>query len=269
MTKVAPDRFMQGVTLVGGAMLGYLALLDLVGLWFHEPWQRFPAMLLFAILTWAAFLGVARDPHISRPTQRALWWGLWGFIGGYLLQVVYLWNRAGVLRPGSLGTTHWKPFFAALESEDSRTLARMSLSWWSSETRWAGVLLLALLALGLIALARAGAWHLDATLRRPSDTDRGPIQFNFLQRQRWFLLWGLGLVLLITWLMGTDPRSLDFAEGLALSWAQQHGAIFGFLAGYIFETRRLKGDHSTTLRLRRGRPHSVRLPGLAGRTALV
>jgi|GEM_PF-4045334 len=268
---------MQGVAVIGGAMLGYLALLDLVGLWFHDPWQRFPAMALFALLTWAAYLGVARDPHISRPTQRALWWGLWGFIGGYLLQVVYLWNRAGVLRAGSLGTKLWEPFFKALETEDRQTIARMSLSWWTSETRWAGLLLLGVLILGLIALARAGAWHLDATQRRPQDPDRGPLQIGFLQQQRWLLIWGLGLLTLIALMIGTDPRSLDFAEGLALSWAQQHGAIFGFLAGYIVETRRRGHPQDTLPGRKQGsklgisqtNPHSVRLPGLPGRTALV
>ncbi|HYE77299.1 MAG TPA: hypothetical protein VEI97_04865, partial [bacterium] len=106
----------------------------------------------------------------------------------------------------------------------------------------------------LIALAmRAMAYHLDAGLRDPGDVDRVARAQAFLQTQRALALVA-GLLAVTLWAFQRfDPRQLGFAEGLSLSWAQQHLAIFGFIGGYITEHRRLRAE-----RLARGR---VLLPG--------
>ncbi|MCG3152282.1 MAG: hypothetical protein GEEBNDBF_01576 [bacterium] len=257
--------------LAAGAALGYLTLLDWFGIWFHVPWQRYPFMLIGAVLVWAAYRGIASDPHISRPTQQGLWWGLLGFAGGYALQVVYLWNRAGAMLPRSIlpETPQLQLYGKALLGADEATVVRMTASGLTSEARWASLLLVITLVLLLLILARAGAWHLDVALRRAADPDTASRRTHFLQQQRWTLLWVMLLVGGVTLLLGCDPRPMDFAEGLALSWAQQHGAIFGFLAGYSIASRRRPPIAPTPRRTRQPIPHPVRTPGLPGRSALV
>lgn len=237
------DRFQQLLAALGGATLGYLALVDWRGLWFYAPWERWPWMLGGALVTWGAFAAIQRDPHISWPARRALWWGLLGLLGGYAVQVIYLWNRAGAGQPGTLFKnimtikTVSRPELAG--GTPTKVIA-WSSGWMTDPHHWATILLWVLLAMAIVAVARCGAWHLDHGLRRAADPDHAVRTAEYLRQQRLLLVWSLLPISLLVIALGLDPRPLDFSEALALHWLLQHGAIFGFLAGFGIETRRCR-----------------------------
>ncbi|MEO7993878.1 MAG: hypothetical protein ABI743_05725 [bacterium] len=232
------DRWTLGTALVGGACFGYLALIDTVGLWFHWPWMRVPAMILGALFLTGLFYGLQRDPAISPAVRRACWWSLWGLIGGYGLQVGYLWNRAGVLQRHSILPTRLSVLIRDLTTGHLAHFATRLGKHLANPLPWASLAALLLVVILLLLLAHAGAWHLAHALRDPGDPTAPDEDAAFVQRQRVGLLAGVACVGLLVALLGCDPRTLDYSEVLSLSWAQQHGVIFGFLGGFILESRR-------------------------------